>query len=139
MGEEIDGGEQGRLGGCGAPDNRLLRWSIGGVEIGGQWFNVAYGHAPGSASSIRLILSDGTARMDSNLQGNAGLWVVVVPGSPFDARNDFARIDLRDGTGSLIAQQEVPSLAAARQRARDHRARAGSSRVKTRNASEEDA
>jgi len=55
----VDGVEQVRIGGgCGTPDDPRLWWGIGGIEIAGQWFNVAYGLVAQAVDAVRVTLGD---------------------------------------------------------------------------------
>jgi hypothetical protein len=108
----IGGGEEGRLGGCGDRGNPTLNWSIGGIQIGDQWFNVAYGEVSTIASSVRVILGNG--RVMSFASANSGVWVVAIPGKPTDQATDIVRIQAVNATGGLIADQHPPSIVALR-------------------------
>lgn len=118
---EMDGVEEGQVGGgCGESDDPALRWGIGGIEVKGQWFNVAYGKVPAAAASVRVILGDGSVVVDSGVQGN-GIWVVVIPADPFDKATDIARLEVVGGAGIAITDVAPPSLVDLRNDAREER------------------
>lgn len=114
--DEVDGTDQAGVRGCGRADDPLLRWSMGGVEVGGQWFNVAFGQVPPDAASVRLTLGDGTVRTDSDVQAD-GLWIVVVPGEPTDAGREPVRVDVVDDDGVVMTTEELPSIVEYREQA----------------------
>jgi hypothetical protein len=106
----LDGVVQGSVGGCGEPDNPLLRWGIGGIKVAKDWFNVAYGEVPQLVDSVRVTLGDGTVLTDTGVGPANGLWLVVVPGDPTSTASDFIRIIALDAEGTVIAEEETPSL-----------------------------
>ncbi len=111
----VEGVEQGRLGGvCGTPDDSLLEWAIGGIEVGNQWFNVADGVVPSTASSVSVTLGDGAVRTDEGVAEAGGVWIVVFPGDPMSQASDVVRISVLGPTGSLITQKDPPSIVAYR-------------------------
>lgn len=121
--EVIDGTDHGRLGGCGASEDPQLRWSIGGIDIGGQWYNVAYGQVALDASSVQVTLGNGSVQADSGVRANNGAWIIVLPADPMDSQNEFIRIEaLTDSGAQLAAAEELPSLVAYRRAAAGHAA-----------------
>ncbi len=126
---EVDGQEKGQVGGgCGTSDNPMLRWGIGGLRVGGQWFNVAYGEVPAAASSVRVTLGDGSVRTDSGVGAGQGVWIVVLAGDPSDRASEVARIEVLDGAGSVIAHENPPSLVDLHRQAQESSARETASR-----------
>ncbi len=115
---QIDGDDDGTLGACWeASQNPLLGWSIGGMEIGSEFFNVAYGVASRAASSARVILADGTVVSDADVRRGNGLWILVVAAEPTEPGSDIVRIEILDDAGLVIAREDPPSLVAARRQA----------------------
>lgn len=109
---QVDGVEQGRLGGdCGAPSNRLW-WGIGGLDIANQWFYVAFGEVSQLVDSVRVTLGDGTVLTDGGVVAASGLWIIVAPGNPTSPASDFVRITALDAAGSVVAQENPPSIVA---------------------------
>ena len=96
----LDASDDGEIGGCGEPADPLL-WSLGGVEVGGQWYNVSFGRLPPNASSARLTLGDGSVLTDS---GDGGLWVVVTAAEPDDPDALISIIEAVDGSGDAVAR-----------------------------------
>lgn len=115
--EEVGGSHQGRLGGCGRPENPSLRWSIGGIDMDGQWFNVAYGAVSAAAASVRVTRGDQRELTDAGVRGGQGLWIVVIAGNPLDGATDIVQIVARDESGHVIASIRPPSIVAYRQQA----------------------
>jgi hypothetical protein len=115
--EEVQSVDRGQLASCGPLDDPLLRWSMGGIEIASQWFNVAYGQVAFGASYVRLTLGDGSVRVDAGFRQANGLWIVVIPAGPFDARSDFVRIEVLGEGGVVMTSQELPSLVEYRKQA----------------------
>ena len=112
----VEGIAQGGLGGdCGRPQDPDLGWGLGGLLVGDEWFNVAYGAASPAIATVSVTLGDGTEVADD--VGGAGVWLVVVPAGPLDARGDFSQIRALDVTGGVVAEVKPPSLVAYRQQA----------------------
>jgi len=111
---EVDGVEQGSVGGCGNWNASPLSWSIGGVGVEGQWYDVALGQGSSDVAAVRLTLAAGNTRADATVDAHGGYWFVVYPADPLAKEGDITRIEALDNTGSVIGQQEVPSLAEAR-------------------------
>lgn len=105
----VSGEEEGRLGTV-CPSDKPLAWGIGGLDVGGQWFSVAYGLAP-AAAVVRVATDDGTVRDVENVALSDGAWMVVFPGDPASNESDVVQISSFDKEGSLIAQMEPPSVA----------------------------
>jgi hypothetical protein len=93
--------DQGTLGGCGAPSG-LLGYTLGGIELGGQWYTVGFGPAPLGTSEVTATLADGTT-LKSDTAG--GVWLSAVRGEI-----DFTRIDARDAKGNVLQAVQPPSL-----------------------------
>lgn len=111
----VDGVEQGRIGGgCGTADDPRLWWGIGGIEIAGQWFNIAYGVVTQAADAVRVTLGDGTVITDDGVTAADGVWIVVVPGDPLSQRSDVTTITALSA-GSEVATETPPSIVAYRQ------------------------
>jgi hypothetical protein len=118
----VSGVEEGQVGGgCGPSVNPALRWGMGGLEVRGQWFNVAYGEAYQPADEVRVTLGDGSVSTIDNLSVTQGAWLVVVGGDPLSAANDFTRIRVLDASGKELAREDPPSLAGYRQQAQGHK------------------
>lgn len=101
-GLESDPGQSG----CGTPSGPF-HVSIGGQEIGGRWYNIAYGAAlPGSVTAS-IESTGGTLNVDVV----DGTWLSIVPGE----RLDYGSVTLKDGSGATVAAVELPSLAAQQQ------------------------
>lgn len=115
----VDGIAQGGLGGVsgdrGRPEDPDLEWGLGGLLVGDEWFNVAYGAASPAVAMVSVTLGDGTEVADD--VAGAGVWLVVVPADPFDPASDVSRIRALDATGGVVAEVEPPSLVAYRQQA----------------------
>jgi hypothetical protein len=119
---EVAGVEQGQVGGsCGEPDDPKLRWGLGGLEVDGRWFNVAYGEVPSDATSVRVTLGDGSALTDSELGRTDGGWLIVVPADPLDKATEISSIEVLSTAGSVIAEKTTPSLVDLRNRAKEER------------------
>ena len=116
--EEIRGPERGHVSSCGAsPSNSVFTWAIGGVQIGDQWFNVVYGEVLREVSGLRVTLADGSVRTDRDFSRSGGLWILVIPADPMDQAADVAAIEALDGSGSVVAREEPPSVVAYRRAA----------------------
>lgn len=113
----VSGTDRGRLGGCGESDDPHLRWGIGGIDIGGQWYNVAYGQAALDASSVEVTLGSGSVQTDSAVRASNGTWLIVLPADPMDAQTEFVKIVALTDSGVHLAVAEPPSLVAHRQAA----------------------
>jgi hypothetical protein len=96
--------------GCGTPDGPF-QWSIGGLDVDGEWYNIAYGTTVKGSVTASIKSSDGTL----NLDVIKGSWLSVVPGE----RMDYASVTLEDGSGKPVASVEFPSISKERQAARD--------------------
>jgi len=111
----LHGEELGSLGGgCGRPEIGHMRFGIGGIDIGGDWFNLAYGEVAPETRSLDVILGDGTVLRHTVVPEAEGLWIVVSPGQPTSLGSDFVLIKALDAGGSVIAQETPPSLVARR-------------------------
>jgi hypothetical protein len=99
--ELVSSPDQGMLGGCGAPAG-LGGYTVGGVELGGQWYTVGFGPVPLGTSEVTATLADGTT-LKSDIVG--GVWLSAVRGE-----TDFTRIDARDAKGSVLQAVQPPSL-----------------------------
>lgn len=108
FGELSSGGEQAKLGGCDLAGE--VPYSMGGLQLGDEWFNVIFGQSSGA--TVRVTLGSGAIRQDTP---ENGVWIVVVPSDPTARANDFARVDVLDGAGNVVATIEPPSLAQLRQ------------------------
>lgn len=113
-GQLLSGGDSGELGGCGEPDGPFL-WFLGGVELGGNWYNVAFGRDPGGAVAAMKVVLEGGGSLRANLVD--GIWIVVVPGP--QELFEVARIEALDSAGSVVSGVTPPSLREARQRERE--------------------
>lgn len=112
---EVDGLEQGELGGgCGRPEDAALNWGIGGIDVGGSWFNVAYGQAVPSASSVKISLGDGSVRTFDNVAEDQGLWLSVIEASPTDRDGAVVHVEVLDANRSVILSRDLPSIVDAR-------------------------
>ncbi|MGH2806775.1 MAG: hypothetical protein ACRDKT_05815 [Actinomycetota bacterium] len=87
------------------------------MQIGSRWFNVAYGEVPSAASVVRVTLGDGTVRRDAGFREEDGLWIVVIPGGPTDARTDIERIEVLSEDGLVLTSEDPPSLVEYRKQA----------------------
>jgi hypothetical protein len=81
--------------------------SIGGQEIGGRWYNIAYGAAVPGAATASIESTGGSQNVDVV----DGTWLSVVPGETLD----YAGVALKDDSGEIVAAVDLPSLAAQRQ------------------------
>ena len=116
----VEGIAQGGVGGglsgdCGRPQDADLGWGLGGLLVGDEWFNIAYGAASPAVATVSVTVGDGTEVADD--VAGAGVWLVVVPAEPLDARSDFSQIRALDATGGVVAEVKPPSLVAYRQQA----------------------
>jgi hypothetical protein len=111
------GREEGTIGGgCGNPDDPDLRWGIGGLDVGGRWFNVAYGAVSPTVRVVEVTLGDGTIVSD-HLGPDEGVWILPVAADPLNRAFDVVRISARDGGDAVVAEEEPPSLVKERQQA----------------------
>jgi hypothetical protein len=107
-------GGGGHLGGCGTSKGPF-RFGEGGLRVDGQLYNVAYGRAPADASSMEVVLGDGsTLREDAS----SGVWLFVVAAKAGDRASDFATVKAEDDAGRVLSQVHPPSLSEARNNAR---------------------
>jgi hypothetical protein len=108
----VDGQQAGSVGGgCGTSDDPRLRWGIGGLEIDGAWFNVAYGEVAATASSVSVTLGSGTVVSDDGMRESSGAWLVVVPAAdPLSRAAEIKRIAVVDETGAIITDASPPSM-----------------------------
>jgi hypothetical protein len=119
---DVDGVEEGQVGGgCGEADEPTLRWGLGGLEVNGQWFNVAYGEVPITVSSVRVTLGDGSVLSDTNLGESAGSWVVVTSADPFDKAKEISGIEALSASGAILAEKTPPSVVDLRNAAKDQK------------------
>lgn len=118
-GEAIGRPDRGAAGSCGATTkNGEFTWAVGGVEVGGQWFNVAYGEVLRGAAEIRVTLGDGSQRSDREFRQAGRMWVLVVPAAdPMDSDADISSIAAVDDSGAELARETPPSLVEARRAA----------------------
>ncbi len=103
----------GKVGSC-APGERRFEWGIGGVELGGTWYNVVYGRGRGALADVRIHLVNGN-RLEADVVDET--WIAVVPGDQFSF--DVDRIEALDRSGSTVEVVEPPSIAAQRQQAQN--------------------
>jgi hypothetical protein len=108
IGVSAPGGAVG--GGCGGSGGPF-QWGQGGLRVNGQLYNVAFGEAPPDASSMEVVMGDGSTLTADTAHG---LWLVVVPASEGDPASDFKIVKAQDGAGNVLAQVHPPSLAALR-------------------------
>jgi hypothetical protein len=111
-GEQIHGPDRAGAGSCGATaDNGVFTWAIGGVDVGGEWFNVVYGEVVREAAGLRVTLGDGTERTDRDFQRAGGMWILVLPATDaMDSASDVVAIEALDESGAIIAREEPPSI-----------------------------
>jgi hypothetical protein len=102
-------------GGCGRSEGPF-HWGEGGLRADGQLYNIAYGEAPPGASQMEVVLGDGST---STADTTYGLWLFVVPATEGDPGNDFTTVKAEDETGNVLAQVDLPSLAAERRQAQE--------------------
>lgn len=93
--------DEGMLGGCGAPAG-LSGYSVGGIELGGQWYTVGFGSVPVAATKVEATLADGST-VTSDTAG--GVWLSAVRGE-----TDFTRIAAKDSEGRVLHAVNPPSL-----------------------------
>ncbi len=108
-------GDRGSVASCGRSDGSF-QWSIGGVELAGDWYSIAFGEAPPLARKMETVLGDGSVKSDADLA--SGKWLVVTRADPFDRALEIAEIRAKDGQGTHLASLQVPSLIDRRERAR---------------------
>ena len=95
--------------GCGAPDGPF-HWSIGGLDIGGTWYNIAYGDAVPNSEIAKIETTEG---LTMNAAVVDGTWIFVVPGD----RIDYTNVTLVDAAGDTLASDQLPSLLSEEQKA----------------------
>jgi hypothetical protein len=64
-----------------------------------------------------VTLADGSVRTDRDFSRSGGLWILVIPADPMDQAADVAAIEALDGSGSVVAREEPPSVVAYRRAA----------------------
>lgn len=104
----------GTIGGTCGRSNGPFSWGEGGVRVSGRLYNIAYGAAPPDASRMEIVLGDGSTMTADTMEG---LWLFVVPAAKRDAASDFTMIRAEDEAGNVLAQVDLPSLAAERRAA----------------------
>jgi|SRR5919106_1140733 hypothetical protein len=108
--ESLAGGDSAKTGGCGEPQGPFM-WGIGGVEVGGRWFNLVDGRGPPGATSMRVTLGDGRSLEATLVEGT---YLLVIPGerATFDVKLIQAV-----GPGDQVSSVHPPSVSAVRQKA----------------------
>lgn len=133
--EQVGGGENGMIGSCsgqwdlintGPPDRvavteadqassqaapespEPLSWLLGGVLLGGQWYNVVSGIGVDQVVKVRVTLVDGTTRLTDVVNG---VWLMAFPGPDptTDSSFDVRQIDAIDPKGDVVATAHPPS------------------------------
>lgn len=104
-GQLLDGHDEGKVGGCGPPDGPFAV-GVGGLELGGTWYNIVHGTAPSGGVRMRILLGDGTS-LEARVVRNT--WVVVTSDPGFDV----ARVEALSRRGASVASIQPPSLAEA--------------------------
>jgi hypothetical protein len=102
--------------GCGT--GSPFRWSVGGMEVDGRWYDVYHGGTVPGATRVILTMEDGGRR---STEVEAGAWLVAAG----DPQGSVSRIELVDTVGRVLADVSPPSLATLRAPAVDapaHRA-----------------
>ena len=112
---ELNGVEEGRVGGCGDRGSSVFNWSVGGLDVGGQWYNLAYGQVDAGASAVRVTLADGSTIADTS--PSSGLWLVATPAQPLDNGADIVHVAAVGLDGATIADGAPSSVVAAREAA----------------------
>jgi hypothetical protein len=115
VGVDPAGSDEAKLGGCWArSDEEPLQWSIGGVEIGGSWFNVVYGLAGSEVASVRISTQTGDKKADDGVRSGSGAFLLVVPGDPMEPAADVVQIEALGSNGQVVARRDPPSLSSYR-------------------------
>ncbi len=119
--ESIAGGDSAKSGSCGEPQGPFL-WGIGGVEVGGRWYNLVDGRAPPGATSMRITLGDGRS-LEANLV--EGTYLTVIPGerSTFEVK----RIQAVGPGDKALTSVHPPSVSAERQKGEEAASEASTS------------
>lgn len=106
---EVEGelsGDQGNVTSCGTPDNPLS-WGQGGVTLGNQSYDVAFGLVPPGATGVRLTFRSGTVTSGMTAQG---MWASIVPAAAQDANWDLVLIEAVDTSGHATASYQPAAL-----------------------------
>lgn len=108
-GEAVSGGDWAEVGDCGEGAGPFA-WAVGGVELGGEWYDVVDGRAPQGASRMRITLGDGTVHEADVVKG---IYILVDTGARLDF--DVTKIEAVASNGDVIAAVQPPSIAEARE------------------------
>lgn len=113
VGTSLSTADSGKMESCGR-DSGTMRWSGGGIDLDGQWFNVAFGELPDGASEVEITSEDGTRR-DAAVSGD--VWILAAPDdSPLGLFGAPKRINAKGSAGQTVATVSL-ALASARRAA----------------------
>jgi hypothetical protein len=117
--EAVPGDDEAKMSSCGRFEGPF-RWSIGGVEVADQFYNVAFGRAAVGADRMRITLGHGAAVAPDVVRG---IWVAVMPGSPEDF--DITLLEAVGGNGRVLESVRPTSIADLRENAEDTETHSG--------------
>jgi len=100
VGASLVTSDVGRLSGCG-PGDGPMHWGAGGVDLDGQWFNIAYGVLPVNASEVEITSEAG---LTAQAVVSGDVWFLASPDdSPLGLAGAPKRITARDSRGETVA------------------------------------